>query len=364
MRYEKIVFCADRPDKGAGGGAAGVMFLLRKYLHTPRQNIEYLYRNGSRVQFVRLLIQKALSERKSYFICHEPDSAAILGLLHKRYSLVYHQQGPITQEYINHVAKPKQFKIAKKKFIEKTAFLNADKIFFPSYGAGKEYFSSPYATVEETKVEVGEPLYNTISLDEKLIPVDGVFVDPHSVTFLSVGTMSKLKGQDLTLSYIEKLVNTTANNVRWITVGDGLIKNEVFTKGKELEQKNKNFTYIHFDKLPHGSVLYLGMISDVYIMLHRSSIFDLATLEAMNNSCAIILSDIGGNRDFNKESNCIMIDPQNISYGVDSFLNSDISYLKTLNKKVFDEYFSPICFTDRYINLISEICGDNKSSCC
>ena len=359
MRYEKIIFCADRPDRGAGGGAAGVMFLLRKYLRSPKLSTEYLYRNENRLAFIRSLIQKAICERKTYYICHEPDSAAILGLLRKPYSMVYHQQGPITQEYVNHESNPTRFKIAKKKFIEKTAFLNADKVYFPSSGAAMEYFSSPYATVDKTKVVVGEPLYNTISLDEDMIPIDEICADPQSVTFLSVGTMSKLKGQDLTFSFIEKLVNTISCKVRWITVGDGLIKNEVFSKARDLEQRQENFTYIHFDKLPHGSVLYLGMISDAYIMLHRSSIFDLATLEAMNNCCAIILSDIGGNRDFNKESNCIMVDLQNISKGVGLFLNADISVLKNSSKKVFDEYFSPTCFSERYANLSSEICCDD-----
>ena len=77
MSYEKIIFCADRPDKGAGGGAAGVMFLLRKYLRTPKLSTEYLYRNENRFAFIRSLTLKAISERKTYYICHEPDSAAI-----------------------------------------------------------------------------------------------------------------------------------------------------------------------------------------------------------------------------------------------------------------------------------------------
>lgn len=40
-------------------------------------------------------------------------------------------------------------------------------------------------------------------------------------------------------------------------------------------------------------------------MLHRISIFDFATLEAMSQHSAVILSKIGGNLDFNMNSNVI-----------------------------------------------------------
>lgn len=40
-------------------------------------------------------------------------------------------------------------------------------------------------------------------------------------------------------------------------------------------------------------------------MLHRISIFDFATLEAMSQHSAIILSKIGGNLDFDMNSNII-----------------------------------------------------------
>lgn len=353
---KKIVFCADRPDNGPSGGGAGVMFLLRKYLDVKKCKypVEYVYRNKGRFKFIVDLIRRSIFDDSAYYICHEPDSAAILNILGKNYALVYHQQGPIIQEYLSRVAKPSKYKVMKKKFIEKKAFLGADRVFFPSEGAGREFFDSPYCTVKDSQVTIGKPLYNTINIDENIVPIDDVEQDKDCLTFISVGTMTKLKGQDQTLKSIYNLIKKTEKKIRWITVGDGLLKDDIVKMCLSLMQSHPHFTHIHFDKLPHGSVLYLDLISDIYIMLHRSSIFDLATLEAMNNNCAIILSNIGGNLDFNKEDNCLLISDDN-SLEIDIIEKFDIEKLKILNKNVFEKYFSPECFSNRYIEMINSI---------
>lgn len=354
---KKLVFCADRPDMGPSGGAAGVMYLLRKYLIVDDRDmqIEYLYRNNGRTRFIFDLLRKRFKEHNNYYLCHEPDAAAILSLLGAHYSMIYHQQGPIVQEYINHTEKTSTFKIFKKKVIEKLAFRGADTVYFPSSGAADVYFRSKFAQVKREHVSIGKPLYNTINLDEEVIPLPDVKVDPECITFLSVGTMSKLKGQDLTFEFIKSYLTKTNMNIRWITVGSGLINSDINEKGVELQRSNSRFKYIHFDKIPHGSVLYLDSISDVYIMLHRSSIFDLATLEAMNSSCAVILSSIGGNLDFNANDNCILVDIENIQNGVDTFIKQDIKTLKHKNKQTFDNYFSPKSFSRRYTEILKDL---------
>lgn len=354
---KKIIFCAERPDGGPTGGAAGVMYLLRKYLDVSnvKCKIEYLYRNGKRRDFVWTLIKDAIKSRDTYYICHEPDAASILAMVRKKYCLVYHQQGPIVQEYINHTDKPSKLKIIKKKIIEKLAFKNAEKVFFPSRGAANEYFNSQYATVKPSQVKVGEPLYNTINIDEEKIALKEIIRDDTCLTFLSVGTMSELKGQDISFKLISEVVRKTEKKIRWITVGDGLIKKKVSALCAKLSKNNSNFEYIHFDKIPHSSVLYLDSIADVYIMLHRSSIFDLATLEAMNNKCVVVLSKIGGNLDFNAKDNIILVDLDELESGANRLIKSDMVKLKEQNKKVFDDYFSPEKFSERYKELITTI---------
>lgn len=354
---KSIVFCAERPDNGPTGGAAGVMYLLRQYLNTRKCKypIDYMYRKTSRKQFVIDLIKDSFKRKNTYYICHEPDSASILSLLRKRYSLVYHQQGPIVQEYVNHESKPKGYKIKKKKLIERLAFSGAETVFFPSIGASAEYFNSKYATMKKKDINIGKPLYNTINTNEEVIPLEDVHRDDSIITFLSVGTMSELKGQDLSFEFISSFVKLSGKRIRWITVGDGLIKENIQEMCHSLEKNNSLFTYIHYNKIPHGSVLYLDSISDVYLMMHRSSIFDLATLEAMNCGCAVVLSDIGGNRDFNANNNVILVNPNDIAAGARRLIDTDIVALKSKNKSTFDQYFSPEMFSERYIQMINDI---------
>ena len=60
-------------------------------------------------------------------------------------------------------------------------------------------------------------------------------------------------------------------------------------------------------------------------MLHRISIFDLATLEMMNKSKCIILSNIGGNPEFNKDNNIITTN------------NAKAVYKRIFNKKLIEK---------------------------
>ena len=78
-------------------------------------------------------------------------------------------------------------------------------------------------------------------------------------------------------------------------------------------------------------------------MLHRISIFDIATLEAMKAQCSLILSEVGGNIDFNKNDNVIFsknAETCNMLFTNNVFLNE----MKDRNLRVFHKYFSPINF--------------------
>ena len=85
-------------------------------------------------------------------------------------------------------------------------------------------------------------------------------------------------------------------------------------------------------------------------MLHRISIFDLATLEMMRIGKPIILSKQGGNLSFNKKANIIFTE------GPKWQLNNklcDLKHYGELNKEVFEVYFSKEAFKERYISMIN-----------
>lgn len=356
---KRVCFCAKRPEPqlGAGGGPAGVMKLLERYLNSEMCHceIEYMYDDDlGKLHFVVKLIRHS-RKQNTFFVCHEVFSAAVLSMMRKPYYLICHSQGPAEQEYRYVSGGNSKVKIFKIRIIERLAMAGASKVYFPSTGAENMYFSSRFATVSRNEVIVGDPLYNTVFVDEGIQPIVEVTRRSDCITFLSVGTMTELKGQDLSCEFLDKLLQTNIRPIRWITVGKGPILNEVLIKCQRMMKCYPHFEHIHFDELPHQNILYLDSIADVYIMLHRSSIFDLATLEAMYNACVPVLSNIGGNVDFNVDGNCILVDTNDMDGGIELFESCNIEEYKQRNYAAFKKHFSPDCFSKRYSEMINEL---------
>lgn len=108
---KKVVFCTLRNNKGATGGPGGVLFMLKEYINSPQDEllqIQYRFNTisknlkGCAYYLNRLFfILRVIFEKNVYYIAHDIDSAYLLSRLHKKYSLVYHQQGPLVQELKN-----------------------------------------------------------------------------------------------------------------------------------------------------------------------------------------------------------------------------------------------------------------------
>ena len=299
------------------------------------------------------LVDNVTKKHKSaYYVCNDIGSAFELAKRGLPYSLIYHQQGPIVEELTNFGRALTGNEIEFLSKAERTAFTYARRVHFPSYGAEQMYFSSPHRSVDRENVSVGVPLYNTIIRNDinanYPVTIDNTVInDNNGLTILSVGTLTIAKGQDQSIRYVEKIVKKLSTNIRYIVVGDGPLSDEIDAYGHKIAKENKNFEYIRFKRIDHDDVLRLNAISDIYLMLHRISIFDLATLEAMDKSSALILSNVGGNVDFDKENNVLYVDEGS---DVDpSFFKKDkLDRCKQLNKQVFEKYFSNVAFRKQY----------------
>lgn len=356
---KQIVFVATRNNKGATGGPGGVVYMLKEVIGTSiNEHLNCFYRfntfpsNRRIFQILNkiIFIIKALVEKHTFYVAHDIDAAKMLSFLNKPYSLVYHNQGPIVQESINFGKKLTHSQIEKIQITERIAFTKAVSLHFPSKGASDMYFNNQYRSVSLNEVKLGAPLYNTIPLS-KITAIKEIQKDTNVTTFFSLGTLTQAKGQDQTVNFLEKLLMMSNKKIRYIVVGDGPMKDELINQCQKLEKQHQHFTYYYFSRLTHESVMYIHSIADVYIMLHRLSIFDFATLEAMNSHTAIILSPVGGNLDFNKKNNIIF------AYGtydeaILEYLKSDIQELKDKNQEVFNHYFSQTAFKQEYVNNI------------
>ncbi len=239
-------------------------------------------------------------------------------------------------------------------FCERYVLTRASFVCFPSVGAKNYYFSSPYRAAEEWEVKIGPTLHNTLYVAPEPTPVAEVIERPDCVSFLSVGALTGAKGIDIIPSFIEGYLNKSDNKVRWIVVGKGSGKRILQENIDRLMKIYDNFEGIIIEECPYSTVQYLMGISDIYIMLHRVSVFDLATLEAMRVGKCVLLSFTGGNVDFNVKNNIVFY-KEDISVFTEEFMRADIDKLKQLNRAAYHEYFSPKCFIDAYIGLINRL---------
>ncbi len=356
----EVIICTLRDNKGATGGPGGVVYMIKKTLGINYCKVPISYRfnpvkfGGRFKYFINQLLFKirCYLERDKYYIVHDIDAGSVLSRLKKTYSLVYHNQGPIVQELLNLGRKLNE---KEKKVLfdrEREAFMGAKSIHFPSLGAKEMYFNNNYATCKESQVRVGEPLYNTIPV-EKGTKVEGLEKENDKITFFSLGTLTDAKGQDRAIDFVEKYIKSNPHNkVRYIVVGRGPLRELIHNRAKDILEKNSNFEFIYYPVLKHSEVMYVHEISDVYLMLHRISIFDFATLEAMSASSAVVLSPVGGNKDFNKSNNILFVDDKCDDNTISSLTIDNIEKMKILNLEVFNQFFSELSFKQEYEKLI------------
>lgn len=362
-KIKEIVFLTLRDNKGATGGPGGVLFLQKQMLGEKLLGIPCKYQfnilagNLGKLKNILnkiLFFFKYSCKNNVLYFTHDTETAYLLAKMNKNYSMLYHNQGPIVEERLNLGEILKKSSIKKWEKQERIAFLSAKSIHFPSNGAAEMYFNSKYANCKIDEVNLYPPLYNIIPMVEPIKTSEvNLDYDDEYITLFSLGTLTKAKGQDQTISFLKEYAYLAEKPLRYILVGRGPMKEELLGQLKKLKEEVNSFNYFYFESLSHDSVMYLHKISDIYIMLHRISIFDFATLEAMSQRSAIILSKVGGNVDFDKNNNIIFA--EDIYSGKILLKSIDLESLKERNFQVFVEYFSKEAFIKQYRILFNKL---------
>lgn len=365
---KKIIFCTLRNNNGATGGPGGVLYLQMVTLGEEIAGIpcSYIF-NKIRVKYHRIsiILNKIIfklmfrAKKNTYFFTHDIEMAVLLANLKLPYSLIFHHQGPfiLEQNNMGYHLTDKQKKYYEK--IERKAFVNATTLHFPSNGAADMYFVSKYANCKRSEVNLCPPLYNIIPMINPTKPIElDLKYDRNYITLFSLGTLTAAKGQDQTVRFIHEYAKISPKPLRYLLVGKGPLKNQLIKELEVIKKEVSTFTYQYFESLSHSSVMYLHKISDIYIMLHRISIFDFATLEAMSQHSAIILSRVGGNVDLNKNHNIIFAEDVIADNSI--LENLDISSLKELNYNTFCLHFSKSAFVGQYEKLFKEIIANER----
>lgn len=368
-----ITFRKFFPNGGAGGGGAVLsankiifneaidsiplkysFYEENRYSKNHKNNLWDLY---GAVEFVK---QKVKSDNDCVYVTHDYGTAFGLALLGEKYILVSHIQGSRVEEKMNFGEK---FTVISKwiiQYCENFAFKKAESVYFPSQGAYEYFCKSKYKTIKNDEFKFGGVLYNTLYAYPTEESVEGLDKEENKLTFLSVGQLTIAKGMDKHPAFFKELLQKTSKNIRYIFVGRGPLKKQILNELSSLKDKYSNFEYEYIESCSYSQMQYLQNISDVYLMLHRISIFDLTTLEVMNKSKCVILSNIGGNPEFNKEENIILCDDYDKC--ANDLLQSDLFNLGKINKLVYDKYFSQLQFKDNYSKAIHKLLLNEEDS--
>ena len=356
---ESIVCLANtRTAKRNGGGPGKVLVTLEKvfgyfwngisitYRHSVDNDISYSGKYIGILANVEYGVIQGKNE-KAVYIVHNILEAAGLAYLGRKYAIVYHAQGELTYEITKFGYSIDDILKEKIKEVELYAIKNASYVCFPSIGAEK-FFWKTYDIDRIPNYNHFEPLYNTVLTDDLQMQtrVEGIEKDKTRLTFLSVGQMTTMKGIDRIPNFLEEFSKEYGKKIRWIAVANGPLKERV---ARDIGKNRAMIDYYQFDGLCHDQINYLMEVADVYIMLHRVSIFDLATLEAMYFNKHIILSRIPGNEEFNIDDNIILIN-ENAQIDYRAIIRRIVDTLSQ-NRRVFDLYFSPENFKKRYERL-------------
>lgn len=363
MKIKQIIFCTLRDNRGATGGPGGVLYIQKNALGNEINKISCKYQFNIitlRLGPIKTLINKWLFYLKfrhitdAYFFTHDIETGELLANLGKKYSILYHHQGPIIQELTNFGKRLGNYRKKRIVKIEHKALSHAQSLHFPSTGAAEMYFQSQYAACGRNEVNLSKPFYNIIPQVNPIKP-EGFELeyDDNYLTLFSLGTLTAAKGQDQTIKFIQKHIGAFSKPLRYIIVGKGPLKSQLLSELKKIQEENPSFTYFYYESLSHETVMFVHKISDIYIMLHRISIFDFATLEAMSQHSAVILSKIGGNLDFNMNSNVIFA--EDVEKDESVLDKADLFALKESNFDVFNRYFSKDAFVSQYKEFFEKI---------
>ena len=229
------------------------------------------------------------------------------------------------------------------------------------------YFNSPSAAAKRDEVRVGLPLPNTIEI------ADGTSSDTKrerkkekDLRFICVGSLQPAKGQDRVLEFMENLLKKYDRTISLTFAGEGILMEQLVRKAEKLKKKYPHFDCRFTGLVEHDKIGILLSQSDIYIMLHRVSIFDMATLEAMSKGLAVVLSDVGGNRDFDTDGGAVLLvksgqgDSLDYNGAVNKLLSTDLNMLKKQCKELFLTKFTPENFRKNYHSLMDTIIKENK----
>lgn len=306
----------------------------------------------------RFLISDA-QKNDAIYLSNDIFTACALAKYEQKYIFLYHGQGDFVSDMnafgANLTDREKEFMT----YVEKEAIKYSIKTFFPSKGARIHFLNTINGKID---FEENLPLYNSIyDFPEKNYRKHK---NNDELVFFSVGQMTSLKGMDRIPDFLSRVRECTEKKIHWIVVADGEIKNDVKNQIEAINATPSEYQKIEYEIIDyvvdHQKIYQLMAECDIYLMLHRISIFDFSTLEAMYMEKPIILSDVVGNDEFNCDNNILLINRNTSNTEIKDFIVHREEY-GMRNRRVYDTFFSKKAFRERYNRVFRELLGNESS---
>lgn len=293
------------------------------------------------------------------YISNDTFTAYALARYEQKYVLLHHGQGDCVSDLNAFGAQLTEREKEFFTYIEKEAIKYSYKTFFPSKGARKHFLNTINGEIE---FKENPPLYNSI-YD---FPIKNYKKNrnDNDLVFFSVGQMTRLKGMDRIPDFLNRVRKCVEKKICWKVVADGkmkdCIKNQIKTINAELPKHQHIECEIIDYFVDHQKIYQLMAESDIYLMLHRISIFDFSTLEAMYMKKPIILSDVAGNDEFNCDNNILLINNNTSDEKIKKFIIHK-EYYGIKNRNVYDLFFSKEAFKKRYYSVFEELIENERT---
>ena len=267
--------------------------------------------------------------------------------------VMYHQQGSIYSESIFMGNDPDE-RYAEFCFDLTRIAVEQSQLFgFPSHGAKRALMETlpeicPFLDKKQEII-----IYNGCSpeITSKNSALEGLFEMLKQVRgdiFVTVATLNEAKGVERLPAFFKEY-GKNVEDYFWIVIGDGA-KREELSKGLEDLEGHVLWLDVPID---NQDVLRLYNESDYYILAHRFSIFDYATIEAMHMGCIPILTPVGGNMEMITEENGYFLDDALSGEGfIEWKKKQNIAELKERNRKIAGERFSEYSMLKAYYDTV------------
>lgn len=297
------------------------------------------------------------------YIFQDIESAmGFFSLFSMKYTaIVYHQQGGLYAEWnaFNRVSSKLYHKYLTG--VMRKAFSATENLAFPSLGAKASLLKTEPLLGDIMANKNINIVYNGFDKPQTIGPLSpGIrerlkTVAPDDRVFITVAQANYAKGVDRIPGFIRK-IKEKGISCKWILVSNGEMAPQIASQILKNKIENNVIWIKHY--ISHDDILQLFSVSDFYILFHRWSVFDFATIEAMAYGNIPILTPVGGNLEAADKESGFFVDLESMDKVVESISvlsREEILGYKDRNRNREADLFSSESFIGLYKKLVDSI---------